>query len=559
MIPHPFQLRNSNKSKTLKAIKRVFCKTLSVLLAIAMINLSSGCNYFKIASSPAPVNIESMAGLDDAGKTIIVHFGNDKWILNELVIQNDSVSGLLQEYVMSPTLKPLKYGKPNRFLARPSENQRYLLNEVHLYLTEYFNPLPNHIKFPVGSIRKMDVYDRDTAATVGTWFLAVAGSLGVSFAALILIVLIFKESCPFIYTWDGTQYQFAGEIYSGTIHKPLERHDYLKLPVYGDQSKYKIKITNEVREIQHTNLLELLVVDHPTGSEVLPDKYGKVQVLKNLCQPIKAVSLEGNDVTGLVSMKDDLFYQSIPSGKDIPLRDGIILEFPVPEGHHHVSLAIRAKNSILLDYMLGEFNKLFGDSYHDFMKKQQGKSAEKLFQWPLDQGMPLSLYVEKNGKWEYVDYYNIAGPMAFRDDVLEFPVVGTGSGLMKVKLEYGYFFWEIDYTALSLQDNSRVTSTTLPAEIAITEAGADISGLLRSDDKLYYDQSETSNFAEISFSLPRAPIGQRSVFLHSKGWYEIIMDPQGKPDWKYIRAFREPGRFNRFVNEKFLQLGQLVR
>jgi hypothetical protein len=547
------------KKGTRTALKKVLSKALALVLAVAMLNLSSGCNYFKIASSPAPLNTDKITMVDDAGKTIIVHFGNNKWILEDLVIQNDSISGRLVEYKFTPTLNPLKYGKPNRFLIRAKDNQRYLLNEVHLYLTEYSNPGTNQIKFPVSSVRKIDIYDRDTAATAGTWFLAAAGAVAVSFLSLLILVAIFKESCPFIYTWDGEKYQFAGEIYSGTIHKPLERHDYLKLPVYLDQESYKLKITNEVREIQHTNLLELLVVDHPAECEVLVDKNGKVHSLTHPVIPARAVSLEGKDVTGLMSWKDDRFYQSIPTGKEIPLRDGIVMQFPIPEGSHQAKLAIRAKNSILLDYMLGEFNKLFGDSYHAFMKRQQRASAEKLFQWPMDQGMPLSVYVEKNGNWEFVDYFNIAGPMAFKEDVLEIPLHGIESDSLKVKLEYGYFFWEIDYTAISFQDNTMVTTYSIPVETAITEAGEDVTGFLRKDDGQYYIQPETNNYAEITFSLPVKNNEKRSVFLHSKGWYEILIDPQGKPDWKYIKAFREPGRFNRFVNEKFIQLGQLAR
>jgi hypothetical protein len=530
---------------------------LTFLLVIAVLNLTQGCNYFKAVRSSAPVPSETLDQLNYEGKSFVLHYGGKKWAFSEVILRNDSISGKLKSYPYMPVTKEVKPGKPQRYVVGKRNDQRYLLNEVHLYLNEYADTGQDRIKFPVSAVEKVDVYDRDTAMTVGSWFLGIAGGIALAYLTLAIIVLIFKESCPFIYTWDGEQYRFAGEIYSGTIYKPLERHDYLKLPFYPGSSQYKLKITNEVREIQHTNLLELMVIDHPIGSGVWVDKSGQVYSLFSPVSPVKAITQEGKEVTSLLSGKDDAFYQSEPSGQDIPDRDGIILEFPRPAGTS-AALVIRAKNSILLDYMMGEFNHLFGDSYQAFMKKRQRGSGERLSQWSVNQGIPLALSVERNGNWEPVDYYNVVGPMAFKEDVLGFPLNGSESDPLRVKLEFGYFFWEIDYAGLGVASETETVTSVLPAFSAINESGEDVSGFLKSDDAVYYTQPETTNFAEISFILPDGTPAERSIFLHSKGWYQILIDPQGKPDLKYLKAFREPGRFNQFVAEKFSLLRQMA-
>jgi hypothetical protein len=209
--------------------------------------------------------------------------------------------------------------------------------------------------------------------------------------------------------------------------------------------------------------------------------------------------------------------------------------------------------------MMGEFNNLFGDYYPAYVKKQQKSTPEKLLQWTLNQGIPLSLFVERNGTWDFVDYYNIAGPMAFKEDILQFSLKGDESSPLRVKLEFGNFFWEIDYAAADFTQETSVVSYTIPVETATSERQKDVSNLLREDDKNYYTQPETDNYAVVTFTLPPQNGQERSIFLHSKGWYEFITNPHGKPDLNALKTFREPGRFNRFVNEKFLQLRQLAR
>jgi hypothetical protein len=526
-------------------------QVVAFILVLAMFNLTLGCHsYFRVNTVAKPTS-EKVAGLNEIQKTIIVHFNDKKWLLSDVVVKNSTVIGRLNEYTMAPTIKKVNPDRPNRYYTAVSKNQRYLLNEVHIYINEYADLGNGLISIPVGSISKLEIYDPDTAATVGSWFL---GALIVTVAAtaiLFLIVLLTKESCPFIYTWDGKSYRFQGEIYSGSIHKQLERHDYLKLPTYTGNNSYTLKMTNEVQEIQHTNLLELVVVDHPQNITVLADKNGVISTIGKPFSPSLVISEAGADVTAQLLSKDTLFYQSNPAKDKKPLKDYLILDFPTNKNAKEAKLVIHAKNSVLLDYMIGEYNKLFGTEYNKYMKKLEKNPADKMKQWSLSQGIPLSVYVERAGSWEFVDYFNVAGPMAFKDDVLKVPLKGNESNPLRIKLEFGTFLWEIDYAALDYSVDKKLTTNIVPVKTAITEEKKDVAGLLKQDDTNYYIQPQTTNMAVVTFDLPQLTDESRTIILHTKGWYQIIHKPEeGKMDVQRLREMKKPGGFNQFVNDK---------
>lgn len=89
-----------------------------------------------------------------------------------------------------------------------------------------------------------------------------------------IIFLLTKSSCPFVYTLDGADYNFRGEIYGGAIAPNLERDDYMPLPGFAAvDSVFKLKITNELKERQYTDVAELLMVEHSENITVLMDGY----------------------------------------------------------------------------------------------------------------------------------------------------------------------------------------------------------------------------------------------------------------------------------------------
>ena len=109
------------------------------------------------------------------------------------------------------------------------------------------------------------------ARTIG---LVAAVAIG-TVAIIVGIVAATKHSCPFVYSWDGTQYVFDAEPYGGAISRGLEKDDFTQLERLREQDGlYRLKLTNEVDETQFTNLTELWVVDHPAGTRVSADVRG---------------------------------------------------------------------------------------------------------------------------------------------------------------------------------------------------------------------------------------------------------------------------------------------
>jgi hypothetical protein len=232
-------------------------------------------------------------------------------------------------------------------------------------------------------LERLDIYNHSTQHTTGYSILfgiALIPAAYVAFMLLFLLIMLLSgNSCPFIYTFNGEDFVFAGEIYSGAVYKPLERHDYLLLPdLVEDSGTYKLKITNQLEEIQHTNMLELLVFSHEANQEVLVDKYGSPHSISGTLQPVSAMNLKGKDVLELIEKEDDLIYIGDDPSKDPPLLDGVILSFDVPEEMDRIDLVIEAKNSYWLDFVYQNFRDMLGASYKMWMNKQADGDPQKM-------------------------------------------------------------------------------------------------------------------------------------------------------------------------------------
>jgi hypothetical protein len=528
--------------KFLKSSKRlaVFC---CFLFLFSFLNLVVGCSYYKVRSVDAnsvssKVNKSAQKGHP---KYIILHSGTSKWHLNNAVFNEDTkeISGVLEEFDNSHNLFESKSSKGQRF--RPSKVDK--IAEVHIYTT---NPVENtsglQLTIPYSSVSQMEVYDNDG---VRSTFSVVGATIGVIVIAL-LIIAATKGSCPFVYVKDGENYVFDGEIYPGAILPSLERDDYLQLKHLKETNGvYSLRVTNELKEIQKTDLTELIVVNHPENAMVLMSQKGEIYSIQDEVLPVNAYC-NATKIDTKPFLTTDQDYYSFDFVEPDSNPNSVVLEFDNTHKCNLGKLHLNLKNSYWMEYIYGKFNEQFGNYYNTFHENQKKYSKEKCMEWRENQNIPLSVYVKDGEQWKLVENVNTVGPLSNRDIVVAIPL-NNATAKTQIKLVCGYRFWDLDYAGMDFSKNEKLVVNTLRPSSATDENGNDVAKLLSEKDKRYLVQPNIGNEVTIDFkAIAVLPNSKQTFFFKTNGYYEYIRNYTGNPDFKKLKTFREKGALNNY-------------
>ena len=135
---------------------------------------------------------------------------------------------------------------------------------------------------------------------------------------------ILKGSCPFLYVYDGEQYQFVtdllwraplGLVTSMGFVAPDETKDFVKISgtqIKPKSGKYSIQITEELWETAYFDEVKLIAVDHPIGTDIFvneqytppPFAEFKVYGVAEKLYPKSAVNHRGEDVSDALKAFD---------------------------------------------------------------------------------------------------------------------------------------------------------------------------------------------------------------------------------------------------------------
>lgn len=160
-----------------------------------------------------------------------------------------------------------------------------------------------------------------------------------------------KGSCPWLFGWNGSQMGFLTDVIwrsplglrinAQSTADVLMTEDRVKIP--GDRlaprdGVYDLRITAELWETHFFDLVSLLVVDHPAGTEVFVDERFAIPapsleaVATGPVQPFAAVRDDtGRDVAGIVGARDDRHLAFAGLGAYQGLTRMHAVEFDVPE------------------------------------------------------------------------------------------------------------------------------------------------------------------------------------------------------------------------------------
>lgn len=406
------------------------------------------------------------------------------------------------------------------------------------------------VEIPIENIYRLDLLEHNAAT--GFWRKMGAGVAALG--AAVWTFFAFFWSCPFIYIQDGDTERFMGELFSGSVTENMARHDFMPLPGFEPvDGIYQLRIANEMKERQYTDLAVLEAVEHPAGMEVLMTPEGMPILFAAPQLPVEAVTDQGTNCATLMVERDGIAYDFTDESADNEDFSSLSLAFDNPTGSDQAHVILHVKNTMWSGTMYEAFTSMFGGRYDDYVEHQRNRSAEQKTQWLKDQGQMLEVQLRRDGQWETVHWVNLPGPYAFRSEVVPLDLSNTSKESVELRLVAGYHFWELDYAVIDYTEQPGLSKTPLALLSAEDEQGQDVASHLLEVDGDYLERLFIGADATLKFqALPAPEPGNaRSLFMHAYGYYEPIREYEGIPNMTELRKFKEPGHFARFSKERF--------
>ncbi len=379
--------------------------------------------------------------------------------------------------------------------------------------------------------------------------LLVTGVVLAAAAVVVLIIALTKTSCPFVYVDGGEGLAFVGEAYPGATSRATQREDLLPLPSLGRAPR--LVLSNEARESQFTDLLEVVVVDRAPGRRALATHEAGIVIARPAVPPTAAADLEGHDVLPLVRDADRRAWltdmDAMARRTDAPSSEGLVLTFAAPPASGSVALELDVGNTPWLDLVFGRFFALFGDDLEAYLDEtdQPAERAPSLA-WREREGVDLRVEVERAGRWERVAVVPTAGPASLRR--LAVPLGPAAGPRLRVRLTGGLGFWQVDRVALAPLEPGHPAMIRAAPSRAVARDGTDVRGLLAAADGEYQVLADRGERVELRFDLPPVPPGlERDGFLRTSGYYRVHRPPAAERSVGTLLRLRdEPGSLSRF-------------
>jgi hypothetical protein len=161
----------------------------------------------------------------------------------------------------------------------------------------------------------------------------------------------------------------------------------------------------------------------------------------------------------------------------------------------------------------------------------------------------LRVEVEEPTGWQVRGTLLGGGPLLSEDRVIPLDVSRARGTQLHIRLRPPAGFWAFNSFAVAYGASQAVNITRVAAQSARTSEGKDVLPDLSASDDRYYLMPSNSDRAEINFPAPQRKAGvERTIFLHSRGWYQLHLRQSGEPDTEALtKIMLVPGGAARFA------------
>lgn len=180
-----------------------------------------------------------------------------------------------------------------------------------------------------------------------------------------------RGSCPHLYAFNGESYQLDADLASGALYKGAERDDTDRLEALREvDGSYRVRLQNDLDEVDHIDRLSLLVVDAPEGTNVLPTPDGHLLALRSPVALQSAVDTRGTSVLAQLTASDGRSIgveRAAPAEtKDEP-RDTWKLTFARPTASR-AFLVVRGRNTAFAEEAFIRYMATMGQGVRPLME-----------------------------------------------------------------------------------------------------------------------------------------------------------------------------------------------
>ncbi len=358
-------------------------------------------------------------------------------------------------------------------------------------------------------------------------------------------------SCPILYAWNGSRYEFVTDFLGGSAIGAREPGDTWSYPdsdeyirVTGDQLKerdgvYSIRMNNQLEEVIYFDAVKLLAVDHPADVEIYPNERlmpappypeFKIYATRNAHPLIKATDDKGADILSLIKDVDRRYPEDFEK-----------LKFKGYAREHAITLDLgnvkNAKQVLLLmtawiDYADSTSNMAATQAGVTLtppyvqVKNATGEWQTVIAQMGFPAGLPKTMTVDLTGKFLCADSQVriVTSMRIYWDQILvdvsggDFPTRVTKLDPMRADLRWRGFPREYspDGRKPLIYDYSRVEpSAPWKAHLGNYTRFGDVRELLLAPDDMFVI-TRNGDEMQIDFDarrLPALPNGWKRTFL----------------------------------------------
>jgi hypothetical protein len=392
-----------------------------------------------------------------------------------------------------------------------------------------FKSSKQSIELPLDSITAMITYENNTSG--GRYFASFfLGLTGVPLTLLSIYCISCPKccfgSCPTVYTYDGEGYNLEVELFSECIARQIEDNDIDLLKQKIENDFLKLKITNEALETHFINKFEVVVAEHPIGTELFPTMDNELLLISNSTPVTFAISKNGINLTDVLTKDDNIFYRSgvdkVNELRTGPVFDWIDIKVPTHK-NSSTKMVMKYRNTLLsttllYDVVIGS-QGAGGLEWTNKMNNDHAYASQFKMIYDAFSGIKIKLF--DSGVWKEFGKFKDAGPLNWKYIAAELP--GSNSDSLFIRLEFIPDNIMIDYIAFdttsSTGDNIE-TNIIYPVEVTDGNGNKSDSLLIYvQNTDLDYLKTEPGDSYYLDYKIPSKNDCKQTFLIRSKGYY----------------------------------------